>query len=123
MKKNEWNVWCFAVLSALALMLDTLHAGAEPKSNIYQATLMEPGEKTPEISTAELRKILAEKSGTVFDARPFNEFAVSHIPGAVNVSAKPGVEKAVYVSDAAEIGRVLKGNKAAPIVLYCNGMH
>ena len=28
------------------------------------------------------RKILAAKSATVFDARPFKEYAVSHIPGA-----------------------------------------
>lgn len=43
------------------------------------------------------------------------------IPGAVNVSAKAGVPMSLYVSDVAEIGRVLKGNKAAPLVLYCNG--
>ena len=123
MKKNEWNVWCFAVLSALVLMLYTLHAGAEPKSNIHQATLMEPGQKTPEISTEELRKILVDKSAIVFDARPFKEFAISHIPGAIVLSAKPGVEKGLYVSDVADVGSVLKGNKATPIVLYCNGVY
>jgi rhodanese-related sulfurtransferase len=64
---------------------------------------------------------LAEKSATVFDARPFSEYAVSHIPSAVNVSAKPGVPISLYVSDVAEIGRVVQDNKAAPIVLYCNG--
>jgi len=111
------------IIILLIVLFSASYANSQSSVNIDQATLMEPGKKTPEISTAELRKILAEKSATVFDARPFNEFAVSHIPGAVNVSGKPGVEKAVYVSDAAEIGRVLKGNKAAPIVLYCNGMH
>ncbi len=88
---------------------------------IFQATLREPNQKTPEVSTEELGKILAEKSATVFDARPFREYAVSHIPGAVNVSAKPGVPISLYVSDIHEIGRVVGGNKAAPIILYCNG--
>src|SRR5438874_12987001 len=82
---------------------------------------MESDQGTKEISTDELRKILAEKSATVFDARPFNEYAISHIPGAVNVSAKPNVPMSFYVSDVTEIGRVLKGDKQAPIVLYCNG--
>jgi rhodanese-related sulfurtransferase len=88
---------------------------------IRQATLLEPGQKTPEISTEELQQILAAKSATVFDARPFNEYAVSHIPGAVNVAAKPGVPISLYISDVTEIGRVVQDNKAAPIVLYCNG--
>lgn len=87
--------------------------------NIVQGTLQE-NEKTPEISTAELQQILAQKSATVFDARPFNEFAVSHIPGALNVAAKPGVPPSQYVSDVAEIGRLVPG-KDTPIVLYCNG--
>lgn len=95
---------------------------AKEACKIQEATLLE-SKKTPEISTSELGKLLAEKGATVFDARPFKEYAVSHIPGALNLSARPGVEKAVYVSDAAEAGRVVKGNKAALIVLYCNGMY
>jgi rhodanese-related sulfurtransferase len=80
---------------------------------------LEPGE----ISTAELEAILASRSATVLDARPHAEYAISHIPGAVNVAPKPGVPMSMYVSDVAEIGRVLNGDKAAPLVLYCNGPH
>ena len=87
--------------------------------NIYQVTLQEK-EKTPELSTDELRQILAQKSATVFDARPPKEYAISHIPGSLNVWAKPGVAISIYVSDVAEIGRVVT-DKKAPIVLYCNG--
>lgn len=94
-------------------------ANAQSSASVHQVTLSD--QKTKEISTEELRKILAEKSATVFDARPFKEYAISHIPGAVNVSAKPGVPMSFYVSDVTEIGRVLKGDKAAPIILYCNG--
>ena len=105
----------------LALGLYVTHAGAQSPVTIHQATLMESGQKTAEVSTDELRKILADKSAVVFDARPFMEYAVSHIPGALNVSAKPGVPISQYVSDVAEIGRLLGNNKVAPIVLYCNG--
>lgn len=95
------------------------HAQAVP--NIFGATLAEPGQKTAEVSTVELRRLLADGHATVFDARPFKEFALSHIPGALNVAPKPGVPVSQYVSDVAEIGRVLRGNKSSPIVLYCNG--
>lgn len=108
-------------LAFLILAVCPLPADAQPAANIQHATLMEPEQKTTEVSTEELRSILADKSATVFDARPFKEYAISHIPGAVNVSAKPGVSISLYVSDVAEIGRVVNGNKAAPIVLYCNG--
>jgi rhodanese-related sulfurtransferase len=96
-------------------------ARAPSASGIRQALLAEAGQKTAEVSTEELRGILADKSALVFDARPFAEYAVSHIPGARNVSAKAGVPMSLYVSDAAEIGRSVGGRKTAPIVLYCNG--
>ena len=108
-------------LAFLVLTVSPLLVNAQPSANIHQATLLEPDQKTPEISTEELRSILTEKSATVFDARPFKEYAISHIPGAVNVSAKAGVPISLYVSDVAEIGRAVKGDKSAPIVLYCNG--
>lgn len=95
--------------------------GASAAPGIQAAVLADPGQRTAEVSTEELRRILAERSANVFDARPFLEYAVSHIPGAWNISAKPGVPMSMYVSDVAEIGRVLAGAKGAPIVLYCNG--
>ncbi len=104
----------------LVLSVFVTRANAESPA-IYETTLVESGQKTPEVSTNELRKILTERSATVFDARPFMEYAVSHIPGAVNVSAKPGVPISQYVSDVAEVRRLVGNNKAAPIVLYCNG--
>jgi rhodanese-related sulfurtransferase len=87
---------------------------------IFQTTLMEPNQKTAEVSTDELRQILKDGSATVVDARPPMEYATSHIPGALNVAPKAGVPMSVYVSDAAEVGRLVS-DKAAPIVLYCNG--
>jgi rhodanese-related sulfurtransferase len=93
----------------------------QSKPDINRATLGELDPKTPEVSTDELRRILAEGAATVFDVRPHMEFAISHIPGALNVAQKPGSSKALYVSDVAEIGRLLNGHKDRAVVLYCNG--
>jgi rhodanese-related sulfurtransferase len=108
------------VLVAVATLATGFARGDAP-ATIYQATLQEPNQKTPEVSTEELRQILADQSAIVFDARPFQEYAVSHIPGARNVSAKPGMPMSEYVSDVAEIGRLIGADRSTPIVLYCNG--
>jgi len=90
-------------------------------ADIFTATLADASAKTPEISTQELREILASKSATVLDSRPRAEYAVSHIPGALNVAAKPGMAASAYVSDVAEVGRLLQDRKQTPLILYCNG--
>ena len=96
-------------------------AYGQTAGNIYQATLGESGQRTVEVSTEQLRGILADMSAVVLDARPLREYAISHIPGAKNVAAKPGVSMSAYVSDVAEVGRLLEGKKQTPLVLYCNG--
>lgn len=88
--------------------------------SVQQTTLMEQEQKTSEVTTAELRQILADGKTFVFDSRPHLEYSISHIPGALNVAPKPGVEMSQYVSDVAEIERVVQSKDAA-IVLYCNG--
>ena len=90
-------------------------------ATVYDVTLGETTEKTAEVSTTEMKQILEKKTATVFDLRPAREYAVGHIPGALNVAAKPGVPISVYVSDVKEIERTVKGDKATAIVLYCNG--
>ena len=106
------------ILMAISLLLSqpTL---AQPPS--IQKAVWGQNQKTAEVSTEELGHIIAGGNATVFDARPFMEFATGHIPGAINVSAKPDVPKSLYVSDVAEIDRVLRGDKSAAVVLYCNG--
>jgi rhodanese-related sulfurtransferase len=95
-------------------------AHADDRATVYQTTLQEPNQKTTEVSTADLQQVLAAGSATVFDARPHLEWAISHIPGALNVAPKPDVPLSLYVSDVAEIARVVPA-KDAPLVLYCNG--
>lgn len=118
-KRATSAVLCLLVTAAV--LLSSQSADAQSAANIYRATLMDAYQAAAEVSTAELQKILADNSAVVIDARPFREYAVSHIPGAVNVSARAGVPISSYVSDVVEVGRLLNGNKTTPIVLYCNG--
>ncbi|HEV8231180.1 MAG TPA: rhodanese-like domain-containing protein [Thermoanaerobaculia bacterium] len=109
-------------LTALAILAGASSAApGQERPDIRRAILAEASPRTPEISTSDLERILAERSAIVFDARPFREFAVNHIPGARNLSTKPGVSMSLYVSDAAEVGRAVGGDKKAAVVLYCNG--
>jgi rhodanese-related sulfurtransferase len=108
---------CLALLIGLS---GSFQANGETPNVAFQAVLGTPA-KTPEVSTEEIRKLLEDGRTLVLDARPHLEFSVSHIPGARNVAAKPGMPPAQYVSDVAEIGRLVAGDKARPLVLYCNG--
>jgi len=81
------------------------------------------GERAPEISTRELRAELAARRALVLDARSPAEFATGHLPGALNVAGKLGLPPSQYTSDLAPIEKLVKGNRAHPIILYCNGLH
>jgi rhodanese-related sulfurtransferase len=81
------------------------------------------GTRAPEISTRALREELAAKRALVFDARSPTEFATGHLPGALNVAGKPGLLLSQYTSDLAPIEKLVKGNRAQPIILYCNGLY
>ena len=54
-------------------------AWTQTPGNIFTAILGETGQRTAEVSTEELRGILAENRAVVLDARPHLEFAISHI--------------------------------------------
>lgn len=100
------------------LVLCAAPAGAQ---TIFEATVNEAQQKTSDVSTAELKRVLASGSATILDARPPMEFAVSHIPGALNVAPRANRPVHLYVSDVAEVGRLLGGRKDRPLILYCNG--
>lgn len=93
--------------------------GTQP--NIFQTHLREGGIATPELTTEELHVVLAAGTAMLLDTRPHMEWAISHIPGALNVAAKPGMTMSQYTSDVAEIVRLTQGNQAKALVLYCNG--
>jgi rhodanese-related sulfurtransferase len=80
------------------------------ENTVQSTTLGETNAITPEISTEQLEKILADRSGPVLDVRFAEEYAIAHIPGSINIYEK-------------EIETIIQRvpNKATPIVLYCNG--
>jgi rhodanese-related sulfurtransferase len=85
---------------------------------IYQATLGETGLTTAEVSTAEVRRILADGSAIVLDTRKPSEFAAGHLPGACNVQSKDDVPAAENV---AAVERAVGAQRDRALVLYCNG--
>ena len=112
-----------AVMLCGAMLLLGRQVEGQAATSIREAVLGEPGQTTAEVSTAQLTRALGDRSVTVLDARPNREYAISHIPGARNVAPKPGAPASAYVSDVAEIGRLLQEDRAATLVLYCNGPH
>lgn len=105
------------VLAAMATLAATDVANAQ-SGTVDQATLGEPNQKTPEISTAELRRILEDGSAIVLDSRKHAEYVASHIPGARNLGLDADASAAESV---AAVERLVGGDNTKALVLYCNG--
>ena len=90
------------------------------QTDVYQATLPEPDQKTPQVSTEDVRRILADGSAIVLDSRKRAEYAAGHIAGACNVAPVPGAPPSEY---AAAVERLVQGDKSQPLVIYCNGQY
>lgn len=100
-------------MATIAFGLAAVDAAAQT-IGVNQATLAESNQKTPEVSTDELRRILSDGSALVLDTRTREEFDAGHIPGARRIDAPSG--------DRVEaVEQLAKANKAAALVLYCNG--
>ena len=99
-----------AILALTALFSDAM---AE-SGNIYQSILAEPGAKTDEVNTEQLRNILGDKSAIVVDTRSRAEFVAGHIPGASGLDGDPSAYTSL-------IERLVNGDKGKALVLYCNG--
>lgn len=99
----------FCVLSLSSFTVPSALWG-QSSLTISDATLGEANPITPEISTAELRKIIAEGKTPVLDVRSAQEYAIAHIPGSVNHYEK-------------EVEQITKAypQRNSPLVLYCNG--
>jgi rhodanese-related sulfurtransferase len=58
----------------------------------------------------------------ILDARPYDEYAVSHIPGARTVPGKTGTTPALHVADVNTVLSTI-ADKSQPLILYCNGLN
>jgi rhodanese-related sulfurtransferase len=104
-----------------ALSFEATAVPAPAASNILDGTLRD-GDATAEISTNALRDALKDPRVVVLDARPLEEFAKSHIPGARSVPGLPGLSASKYTADANEVRRLVP-DLATPLLVYCNGMY
>jgi rhodanese-related sulfurtransferase len=104
---------CLAAAAAIASSTITTKVQAQD-ADIMQATYAEPNQKTPQVSTEQVRRILADGSAIIIDTRPRVQFEAGHIPGAHHVDGTPA-DQVVAVE------RLVNGNKNAALVLYCNG--
>jgi rhodanese-related sulfurtransferase len=106
-----------AVTAAISLTAAT----SAVAQNVFNSTLGEANQTTAEVTTQELKQIIKSGTALLLDARPPMEFAISHIPGAFNVAPQPGRPAHLYISDVAEVGRLLGAVKEKALVIYCNG--
>ena len=66
--------------------------------SVRQATLAEPNQKTQEVSTEDVRRILADGSAILIDPRKRAEYVAGHIAGAKNVAPEPGAPPAAFAA-------------------------
>jgi len=99
------------VVLALCLSVSWLWHGAYAQTGKDgQAVASEAARWGEEISTEELKEILAAGSTPVLDVRSEKEYSIAHIPGSVNIYEK-------------EIDDIMRRfpDKSARMVMYCNG--
>src|SRR5687768_15261416 len=110
MTRTLLNVLGSLVLIVMCLPVPLTDAAAQSKPAVHQTTLGEADQKTPEVTTEEVQRILAGKSEPLLDVRSAQEYAIGHNPGSINLYEK-------------EVERITQAypDKATRMVLYCNG--
>jgi rhodanese-related sulfurtransferase len=98
-------------VTGLALIGAAAHAQG---TSIYDATLMEKGLKTEEVSTQQVRQVLKDHSALIIDSRTHAEYVAGHIPGAQVLDGPAS-------GQVAAVEKIAGGDKTKAIVLYCNG--
>lgn len=122
----------FGVVMALSMLVgsgsyaaDSEHqevkASVVAKPSVFDGILEATGASI-EINTAELQLALKDPSVILLDARPYDEYAISHLPGARSVPGKAGTTPALYVADVTYVLKTIP-DKSAKIVTYCNGLN
>jgi rhodanese-related sulfurtransferase len=118
-------ILCIAALCTFPLGAEgaesTGSQDAIARPSVFEAILHDDA-GSAEVSTAELRTALSTGSTLVLDARPYEEYAVSHVPGALSVPGKPGTTPVLYVADVNAIIQTAPDRSRA-LILYCNGLN
>jgi len=83
---------------------------SKARPSVYETTMEEQGQKTPELATDELKGLLAKGGALLFDARPAEEYAIAHIPGSL-------------ILDEKQLGRFTQSfpDRGTNIIVYSNG--
>jgi rhodanese-related sulfurtransferase len=120
MSAKQWMTIGTVALAAAIMTIMLIDAAAAEGATIFQATIGETNQKTPEVSTEEIQRVLADGSAIVLDSRKRSEYVAGHIAGAQNVVAEAGAPPTAIV---AAVEKLVGGDKAKALVLYCNGPH
>jgi rhodanese-related sulfurtransferase len=109
--KMFWNT--FLYLAAAAALLSGNTALADTPESLKGATVVDAAQA----------KSLVDGGVLVIDARVANEYAESHIKGALNIPYKEKSAKATTYDaslDSIDLGK-FPANKNTPVLIYCNG--
>jgi len=104
---------CISLTAATVLVFANAAYAADTPVSLKGATT---------VDAAKARSLI-DSGVMVIDSRVANEYAESHIKGAVNVPYKEKSAKAVNFDasqDSFDLSK-LPANKSTPIVIYCNG--
>jgi rhodanese-related sulfurtransferase len=111
----------FCVALAFLSVLPVQAEAPNVPIDVMQGILAD-SDPTPEVSTAEVRAALSAENVVVLDARPVEEYAVSHLPGARSVVGKPGLAPSLYTADVNDVVRKVP-DRATSLIVYCNGLY
>ncbi len=100
-------------ISIAILLVGVVCSGFTLKSSPLFKAVLGDRAAVPEVSTARLVDILNHHEGVVIDVRPSHEYAMSHIPGAINI----------WEDDLIKVITKRFKDKSTFIVTYCNGIH
>lgn len=96
-------------------------AQASQSASVFDGTLQD-GDAIPEVATRTLMAALKDPSLVLLDARPYEEFTKSHLPGARTVPGLPGLSPSKYTADANEVKKMVPALNR-PVIVYCNGLY
>ena len=110
----------FGALIAIGIsILLPVQAQCPAIPNIFQTSLLEKNQPGTEITTEQLQQILASGSMPVLDVRFPPEYAISHIPGAINIPPDLVADPTNVAHEVDEI--VARYGVHDDLVLTCNG--